>query len=204
MLALTAHYFHSAGLEVSVAPIPFLADLAARTTRIKFATLVLALPGWDPIRLAEEIAILDYLSRGRFIAGIGRGYQDRWVNVRGQHYGVIGAIADGSAKDRHNRAAFEEMYAIMKMAWTEDAISYQGKYYQIPAPYVEGIRDWPVANTWAARYGAPGEVDADGVLRKICVVPNPIPSRIRPYGRPSPAVTTPLNGVRAKTSYAGA
>lgn len=178
-LALTEHHFHSEGLEVSVAPIPFLADLAARTKRIKLATLVMALPGWDPIRLAEEIAMLDHLSKGRFIPGIGRGYQDRWIKVLGQHYAVAGAPSDGSAKDIQNREVFEEMYKIMKMAWTEDAISYKGKYYEIPAPYEEGIRDWPVAQTWTARYGAPGEVDSDGVLRKICVVP-------KPYTRPHP------------------
>lgn len=178
-LTLTEHHFHSEGLEVSVAPIPFLADLAARTRRIKFATLVLALPAWDPIRLAEEIAMLDHLSQGRFIAGIGRGYQDRWVKVLGQQYGVGGAPSDGSAADRHNREVFEEVYRIMKLAWTEDAFSYKGKFYQVPAPYDEGIRGWPVAASWTALYGAPGELDADGVVRKICVVP-------KPYTQPHP------------------
>lgn len=178
-LTLTEHHFHSEGLEVSVAPIPFLADLAARTSRIKFATLVLALPAWDPIRLAEEIAMLDHLSQGRFIAGIGRGYQDRWIKVLGQQYGVSGASSDGSAADRHNREVFEEVYHIMKLAWTEDAFSYQGKYYQVPAPHDEGIRGWPVAASWTALYGAPGELDAEGVIRKICVVP-------KPYTQPHP------------------
>ena len=186
-LALTEHHFHSEGLEVSVAPIPFLADLAARTQRITLATLILALPGWDPIRLAEEIAMLDHLTQGRFIAGIGRGYQNRWIKVLGQHYGVAGASSDGSADDRHNREVFEEMYKIMKMAWTEDAIAYKGKYYQVPAPFDEGIRDWPVAKTWTARYGAPGEVDADGVVRKICVVP-------KPYTQPHPPLWQAFSG----------
>lgn len=178
-LTLTEHHFHSEGLEVSVAPIPFLADLAARTRRIKFATLVLALPAWDPIRLAEEIAMLDHLSQGRFIPGIGRGYQDRWVKVLGQQYGVSGASSDGSAADRHNREVFEEVYHIMKLAWTEDAFSYKGKYYEVPAPHDEGIRGWPVAATWTALYGALGELDAEGVVRKISVVP-------KPYTQPHP------------------
>ena len=47
----------------------------------------------------------------------------------------------------------------MKMAWTEDAISYKGNYYQVPAPH-DGIRGWPVAANWTALYGAPGELDA--------------------------------------------
>tara|TARA_R110002096_G_scaffold53317_4_gene138613 strand:+ start:472 stop:1686 length:1215 start_codon:yes stop_codon:yes gene_type:complete len=178
-LSLTEHHFHSEGLEVSVAPIPFLADLAARTQRIKLATLVMALPAWDPIRLAEEIAMLDHLSRGRFIPGIGRGYQDRRVKVLGQHYAVEGAKSDGSESDRHNREVFEEIYTIMKMAWTEDSIAYKGKYYEIPSPYEEGIRGWPVAENWTARYGVPDELDADGTLRRICVVP-------KPYTQPHP------------------
>lgn len=173
VLAMTEHHFHSEGLEVSVAPIPFFADLAARTRRIRFASLILALPAWDPIRLAEEIAMLDHLTRGRFIAGIGRGYQDRWINVLGQQYGVTGARSDGGAEDRRNREVFEELFAVMKMAWTEDAFSFKGKYYQVPAPFEQGIRNWSVAQSWTGQYGAPGEVDSEGVVRKISVVPKP-------------------------------
>jgi alkanesulfonate monooxygenase SsuD/methylene tetrahydromethanopterin reductase-like flavin-dependent oxidoreductase (luciferase family) len=173
VLAMTEHHFHSEGLELSVAPIPFFADLAARTRRIKFASLILALPTWDPIRLAEEIAMLDHLTRGRFIVGIGRGYQDRWVNVLGQKYAVTGARSDGGAEDDYNREVFEELFSIMKKAWTEEAFSFTGKYYNVPAAGDGGIRSWPVARTWTEKYGAAGEVDSDGVVRKICVVPKP-------------------------------
>lgn len=186
-LALTEHHFHSEGLEMSVAPIPFLADLAARTERIKLATLVMPLPGWDPIRLAEEIALLDHLTKGRFIAGIGRGYQDRWVNVLGQQYGVAGATSDGSDSDRHNREVFEELYRVMKMAWTEDSISFQGKYYRIPANRSERPPQWPVAKSWTARYGAPGEIGEDGAIQKICVVP-------KPYTQPHPELWQAYSG----------
>ena len=65
-------------------------------------------------RLAEEIATLDHLTKGRFIAGLGRGYQDRWVKVLGQHYDVAGATSDDSERDRHNREVFEELYALLK------------------------------------------------------------------------------------------
>ncbi|MFT4584863.1 MAG: alkanesulfonate monooxygenase SsuD [Gammaproteobacteria bacterium] len=180
-LALTEHHFHSEGLELSPAPMTFLVDLAARTQRIKLATLIMALPTWDPIRLAEEIAMLDHLTRGRFIAGIGRGYQDRWVKVLGQKYDVAGATSDDTAADRHNREVFEELYTIMKLAWTEDAISYDGKHYQIPAPFAEGIKDWAVADNWTALYGAPDELDAANTIRKISVVP-------KPYTQPHPEI----------------
>lgn len=186
-LALTEHHFHSEGLEMSVAPITFLADLAARTRRIKLATLVMPLTGWDPIRLAEEIALLDHLTQGRFIPGIGRGYQDRWLNVLGQKYGVAGATSDGSDSDRQNRELFEELYAVMKMAWTEDSIRFDGKYYRVPADSSAGRPRWPVAKTWTARYGAPGEVDAAGDIQRICVVP-------KPYSQPYPQLWQAFSG----------
>jgi len=42
----------------------------------------------------------------------------------------------------------------------------------VPYPYEEGIQRWPV-HQWTREYGAPGEVDEKGVIRKICVVPKP-------------------------------
>jgi len=190
VLALTEHHFHSEGLEVSPAPLPFLVDLAVRTRRLKLATLILALPTWDPLRLAEEIAMLDHLTQGRFIAGLGRGYQDRWVKVLGQRYGVGGATSDGSEQDRHNRDVFEELFTIMKMAWTDDAIRYEGKHYEVPFPYEKGIVGWPAAKHWTAHYGAPDELDADAAsVRKICVVP-------KPYTQPHPPLWQAFSGGR--------
>src|SRR5215831_20397690 len=97
VMATTEHHFHSEGYETSVAPLLIYADLAARTKRIKFSPLGLVLPSWDPIRAAEELAVLDHLTKGRIYAGFARGYQDRWVNVLGQQYHVTGAPMDGSS-----------------------------------------------------------------------------------------------------------
>ena len=126
VFATTEHHFHSEGLEMSVAPLMLYADLAARTSRIKFSPLGLVLPGWDPIRAAEELAVLDHLTKGRVYAGFARGYQDRWVNVLGQQYHATGAPMDGSSIDDHNRAVYEEMVQVIKKAWTEDAIAFDG------------------------------------------------------------------------------
>lgn len=185
-LGTTEHHFHSEGLEASVAPLLLYTDLAARTKRIKFASLGLVLPTWDPLRVAEEIAVLDHLTKGRFIAGFARGYQDRWTNVLGQHYHVTGAPMDGSEVDAHNRAVFEEVFKIMKMAWMQDTIEYRSQYYEVPTPYEEGIRRWPVGKTWTAKYGAPGEVDKEGVVRRICVIP-------KPYTQPHPPIWQPFS-----------
>ena len=174
VLATTEHHFHSEGYETSVAPMLIYADLAARTERIKFFPLGLVLPSWDPIRAAEELAVLDHLTKGRIYAGFARGYQDCWVNVLGQQYHVTGAPMDGSSIDNHNRKVYEETVKVIKKAWTEEAWDYDGEYYKVPFPYKEGIRRWPVAD-WTRQYGAPGEIDDEGVVRKISVVPRPHP-----------------------------
>jgi alkanesulfonate monooxygenase SsuD/methylene tetrahydromethanopterin reductase-like flavin-dependent oxidoreductase (luciferase family) len=185
VFATTEHHFHSEGYEASVAPLLLYTDLAARTERIKFASLGLVLPAWDPLRVAEEIAVLDHLTKGRFYAGFARGYQDRWVNVLGQQYHATGAPMDGSAIDQHNRDVYEEVLEIIRKAWTEDTITYNGKYYKIPYPYEEGIRRWPAAE-WTRTYGAPGEIDAQGVVRRISVIP-------KPYQQPHPPLFQPFS-----------
>src|SRR5262252_4410164 len=114
VFATTEHHFHSEGYETSVAPLLLYADLAARTKRIKFSPLGLVLPSWDPIRAAEELAVLDHLTKGRVYAGFARGYQDRWVNVLGQQYHVTGAPMDGSSIDNHNRRVYEETLKVIK------------------------------------------------------------------------------------------
>jgi alkanesulfonate monooxygenase SsuD/methylene tetrahydromethanopterin reductase-like flavin-dependent oxidoreductase (luciferase family) len=185
VMSTTEHHFHSEGYECSVAPLLLYADLAARTKRIKFAPLGLVLPSWDPIRAAEELAVLDHLTRGRICAGFARGYQDRWVNVLGQQYHVTGAPMDGSAIDNHNRKVYEETLKVIKKAWTEEAFDYDGEYYKVPYPYSDGITRWPV-HQWTRDYGAPGEVDDKGVVRKICVVP-------KPYQQPHPPLFQPFS-----------
>lgn len=185
VFATTEHHFHSEGYEASVAPLLLYTDLAARTERIKFATLGLVLPAWDPIRAAEELAVFDHLTKGRLYAGFARGYQDRWVNVLGQQYHATGAPMDGSSIDNHNRSVYEEMVQVIRKVWTEDAVSFDGKYYKIPFPYEEGIQRWP-AGEWTRQYGAPGEVDEAGVIRKICVIP-------KPYQQPHPPMFQPFS-----------
>jgi len=193
VFATTEHHFHSEGYETSVAPLLLYTDLAARTKRIKFSPLGLVLPAWDPIRAAEELAMLDHLTKGRVYAGFARGYQDRWVNVLGQQYHATGAPMDGSAIDNHNRRVYEETLKVIKKAWTEDAWEYDGQFYKVPFPYEEGIRRWPVAE-WTRTYGAPGEIDGEGVIRKICVVP-------KPYQQPHPPMFQPFSVSEATIRY---
>ena len=180
LFSTTEHHFHSEGIEMSVAPLLLYADFAARTKRIKFCPLAIVLTTWDPIRAAEELAIMDHLTEGRFMVGFARGYQDRWVNTLGQKYRVKGAPSDKSAKNEFNRKLFEENWQVVKKAWTQDVLSHKGEFYEVPFPYDEGIRDWPLADITRER-GFEGEIDDEGTIRGISVVP-------KPYQQPYPPV----------------
>ena len=91
------------------------ASAAQRTKRIKLLIYGNLLPLHEPLRLAEELAMLDCLSNGRLISGFARGIP-REYNV----YNV---------KHSESRARFEEAYEIIRRAWTEDVFSYEGKFW---------------------------------------------------------------------------
>jgi alkanesulfonate monooxygenase SsuD/methylene tetrahydromethanopterin reductase-like flavin-dependent oxidoreductase (luciferase family) len=181
----TEHHFHSEGYEASVQPMMLYTDLAARTQNIKFAPLSLVLPANDPLRVAEQIAMLDHLTQGRVYGGYARGYQDRWVNVLGQRVPVKGTPMDGGEADKHNRKVHEEYLSLIYKAWTDDLLTFDGEFYQVPFPYEEGITRWP-AKEWTTKYGAPGEIDEGGVVRGISVIP-------KPYQDPYPPAFQPFS-----------
>lgn len=183
------HHFYTEGLEAGATPTPHLLHLLFKTKHIKVGPVGFVLPTWDPIRLALDVAWADQISRGRVIVGLARGVFPRWVNVLGQHYhaqpGVLGPEAE-----QHNREVFEELFQVMKLSWAEEPFSFKGKYYQVPYP-AEGHEWLPREAT--ARYGAPGELDERGWLRKISPVP-------KPYQKPHPplfqAMTTTEETIR--------
>jgi alkanesulfonate monooxygenase SsuD/methylene tetrahydromethanopterin reductase-like flavin-dependent oxidoreductase (luciferase family) len=173
------HHAHSEGLEISPAPLMLNIYLGHYTKRLRHGQLGVVLPAHDPVRLAEEIAITDHMLQGRFFVGMARGYQARWQNVLGQRFNVTSTASDQSAADQRNRLLFNENYKIMKMAWENDLLRYKGPTYEIPFPYEEGIPNWPPSDTTTRPYGVPGEVDENGTVRGISVVPGP-------YTRPHP------------------
>src|SRR4051794_10728600 len=67
------HHFSNYGLVAS--PLPFMLELAHRTRRLRLVSGVLVLPFYQPVRVAEEIALVDQLTGGRIVVGVGRGYQ---------------------------------------------------------------------------------------------------------------------------------
>lgn len=183
--SMTEHHLHTEGGEVSVNPCLIFADLAARTKRLHFAPMSIVLTAQDPIRAAEDVALLDQLTQGRVAVAFARGYQKRWADILGQKNNLKAATMDGSKTDEQNRDVYEENMEIVLKAWTRDAWDHDGHYYQVPYPYKEGIKPWAGAE-WTRLYGTEGEVDADGTVRKVGVCP-------APYQKPHPPIWAPFS-----------
>ena len=102
-------------------PFLLLANVAARTERIRVGTSVICAPFHNPLRLAEDIAALDILSKGRFDLGIGVGSQ--WEEF--QTFGI-------NPKERVGRTW--EIIDILErcLHGTEESFDHEGKYYHFP------------------------------------------------------------------------
>jgi alkanesulfonate monooxygenase SsuD/methylene tetrahydromethanopterin reductase-like flavin-dependent oxidoreductase (luciferase family) len=100
------------------------AAAAQRTKRLKLLIYGNLLPLHEPLRLAEELAMLDCLSRGRLISGFARGIPREY-----QVHNV--PLAE-------SRARFEEAYDIVTRAWTEEVFSYRGRFWSY-----EDVALWP-------------------------------------------------------------
>ena len=115
---------HTSPYGLMSSPNLMAASAAQRTQRMKLLIYGNLLPIHEPLRLAEELAMLDCLSNGRLISGFARGIPREYVA-----YGVDLA---------ESRARFEEAWEIIKRAWTEEAFSYQGKFWSY-----QDVAIWP-------------------------------------------------------------
>jgi alkanesulfonate monooxygenase SsuD/methylene tetrahydromethanopterin reductase-like flavin-dependent oxidoreductase (luciferase family) len=178
--ATIEHHLHSEGYEVGPNPGILNAYWASQLKKMHIGALGYVMATQDPIRVAEETAILDHLTRGRFFVGLARGYQSRWTNILGQFTNSVATVSDGSPDDKKNRDVFEERVEMLLECWQNDSVVLDGQYYQAPYPIKEGIANYPARNITQTA-GAHGEVDANGVIRRISVCP-------APYQRPHPPV----------------
>ena len=112
---LTEHHYADYG--ISSAPSLLLATVAARTDRIRLGMAVWVLPFHHPLRLAEETATLDILSRGRLVVGLGRGN-------RPQEF-----LGHGVPQDE-SRSRMQEGLEILRRAWTEERVTFEGRHWQ--------------------------------------------------------------------------
>jgi alkanesulfonate monooxygenase SsuD/methylene tetrahydromethanopterin reductase-like flavin-dependent oxidoreductase (luciferase family) len=114
---LTEHHFIDYGLAVDPATLATAA--AARTRRVRIGLAAAILPFHHPIRLAEQFALVDILSRGRLDLGVGRG--NRPTEFRGYH-----------VPQEESRERFDETVEVMIKAWTEERFSHAGRFHTVP------------------------------------------------------------------------
>lgn len=136
-------------------PCALLAYLAGRTSRIQLGTSVIVLPYRQPLAEAKAVATVDQVSGGRFICGVGVGWDQAEFDALGLPFRERGAMA-------------EEYLRLMKAAWTTDTLSFSGRYYQLadvgfaPRPVQP-----PHPPIWIA--ASPGVVTRSSIRRTVAL-----------------------------------
>ena len=124
---MAEHHFQPEGYECIPNILMLAVHLAHVTERINIGCGFNITPMWHPLRLAEDFATADILTKGRTIFGVGRGYHTREVDTFGA------PLMDQEA----NRNLFEEQVDIIFRSFNEESFSHKGEYYTIPpeVPY---------------------------------------------------------------------
>lgn len=167
-------------------PVPLLARLSAHvapTTRL--VTQIMIAPLYHPVMLAEEIATLDIVTEGRLIFGAGLGYRPDEFDYLQVPY-----------KERAGR--FDESLQIMKQLWTQDEVSFEGRYFNLDSvkPHIHPVQQ-PHVPIWigahamggvrrAGKYGdayaVPPETPKHEVEERYRVVKDLFAERGKPFG----------------------
>jgi alkanesulfonate monooxygenase SsuD/methylene tetrahydromethanopterin reductase-like flavin-dependent oxidoreductase (luciferase family) len=172
---LTEHHLNHEGMDACPNPLMLGADIAARTEQIRIGQAANIITFWNPIRVAEDIAMLDQMSGGRVDCGVGRGVYGREA---------IHMNADADLQDQaRNFRLFDESLSIMKKAWTQELFNHQGEFYTYPAPDFNWQHDMSPPN--------PELVDLETCqLKNIGLTP-------RPLQQPHPPLWQVVDGERS-------
>jgi alkanesulfonate monooxygenase SsuD/methylene tetrahydromethanopterin reductase-like flavin-dependent oxidoreductase (luciferase family) len=140
---------HATPLGYAPSPGVFLSAVAQRTRQLRFGPMVYLLPLYHPLRIIEEICMLDQISGGRFLFGVGRGISPIEVGFFG---------ADFS----RGMAQFEEALEVIRLGLTQDELTFHGEFYnfdgvpmvlkpaQLPYPPLWYGISRPETVSWAA------------------------------------------------------
>jgi alkanesulfonate monooxygenase SsuD/methylene tetrahydromethanopterin reductase-like flavin-dependent oxidoreductase (luciferase family) len=142
---------HSTPLGLAPSPSVFLAAIAQRTSRLRFGPLVYALPLYHPLRMIEEICMLDQMSRGRLEIGFGRGS----VPAELIYYG---------AKPEEAQQVYAEALELILKGLTERTLSFEGRFFRFDKVPME-LEPWqkPHPPIW---YGVHAPDSAQRAARK--------------------------------------
>lgn len=168
-ILVSEHHFDAEGFDVSPNPLMLGSALAAVTTNIRICAGAASLPLWHPLRIAEDVALLDHISGGRVDIALGRGLLAREIMT-------LNPAADRSNPER-SMSLYRESVQLLKEAWTSDALTWQGEHFTFPP---QGVRD--LSASWYPRN--PAWRSEDGEWVGMAVVPHPLQ-------QPHPPLFTP-------------
>jgi alkanesulfonate monooxygenase SsuD/methylene tetrahydromethanopterin reductase-like flavin-dependent oxidoreductase (luciferase family) len=179
-IALSEHHSSPDGYLPS--PIPMLAAMAARTRDVRFMIAALIAPFYDPIRLAEDLVVLDHLSKGRVDLIVGAGY----VTEEFAMFGV----------PRNERVArVTEMVQTLKAAFSGEPFEFRGRTVQVtPAPHRVGGPTILLGGSSEAAARRAARI-ADGFLPSVPDVWPAYQAEMQRLGRPDPG-PCPISEVR--------
>ncbi len=149
--SLFALEHHFTGYAMSPSPTQLLSYFAGRTQRIALGTAVIVLPWHDPVRVAEEIALLDVLSNGRCLFGFGRGAAS--VEYAGFRIPMEEA-----------RPRFAEAARIVVKALTHEVFDWDGEFFKIPPT---SIRPRPVSHPERRFYASSVSPESAEIMAKL-------------------------------------
>jgi alkanesulfonate monooxygenase SsuD/methylene tetrahydromethanopterin reductase-like flavin-dependent oxidoreductase (luciferase family) len=114
---------HFSNYCVCPSPLMMLARLAGETKRIRLGSAVVVTPLYAPVRLISEVGMVDALTHGRLVLGVGSGYQPYEFERFGETL-------------EHSVPKLFEFMDMLELAFTRDTFSYQGKYFQLPETHI--------------------------------------------------------------------
>ena len=123
---------HGASDSYNPALLPFLSAVAARTDRLGLGTAVMLAPFHNPLRVAEDAAVLDNISGGRLNLGLGLG----WVP---EEYRMFGVATAGRGR------RIEEFVEVLRGAWTGERFSHEGRFYPLENVLVRPAPPHPIS-----------------------------------------------------------
>ena len=149
--SLFALEHHFTGYSMSPSPLQMLSYYAGRTRKITLGTCVIVLPWHDPIRVAEQIALLDVMSGGRTLMGFGRGAAS--VEYEGFRIPMEEA-----------RPRFVESAQLIVKALSNERFDWQGEFYQIPEM---SIRPRPISHPERRFYASSVSPESSEIMAKL-------------------------------------
>ncbi|MGI9514247.1 MAG: LLM class flavin-dependent oxidoreductase [Anderseniella sp.] len=155
------HFAHNGYMNAPPNPIQMCTHVAAHCPKLRVGTAPIVLPDWHPLRVAEDVAMLDNMTLGRVDFGVAKGINER---------STIQFNRDADRRDNGRvMRLYQECLEIILKAWTNEAFTHKGEFYQFPVP------GWKETNRFFEPLDARYHSD-DGEYKAMYVHPRPYQS----------------------------